>query len=213
MSSPAERAAILKKIADLSIQIPGGQAGIAFEYYLDRPDQDVHHNDVVPWIEGMCHKRLGTDCKDPDRAIRKLHDMGLLIKVSKGTYRFEPNAIQAHVLDDFDEAMKDEVKLRDNYRCVVCGLGESDGVEIQVDHITPRSKNGKVDLNNAQTLCGSHNYRKNKLTQLELGDRMFRRLKRNAKATRAEHPEADRIVEFCDEVLKVYEKFGFTSKD
>ena len=213
MSSPAERAAILKKIADLSIQIPGGQAGIAFEYYLDRPDQDVHHNDVVPWIEGMCHKRLGTDCKDPDRAIRKLHDMGLLIKVSKGTYRFEPNAIQAHVLDDFDEAMKDEVKLRDNYRCVVCGLGESDGVEIQVDHITPRSKNGKADLNNAQTLCGSHNYRKNKLTQLELGDRMFRRLKRNAKATRAEHPEADRIVEFCDEVLKVYEKFGFTSKD
>jgi hypothetical protein len=213
MSSSAERAVILKKIADLGIQIPGRQAGIAFEYYLDRPDQDVQHDDVVPWIEGMCHKRLGTDCKDPDRAIRKLHDMGLLIKVSKGTYRFEPNAIQAHVLDDFDEAMKDEVKLRDNYRCVVCGLGESDGVEIQVDHITPRSKNGKADLNNAQTLCGSHNYRKNKLTQLELGDRMFRRLKRNAKATRAEHPEADRIVEFCDEVLKVYEKFGFTSKD
>jgi hypothetical protein len=152
MSTPAEKEAILKRIADLNIKLPGGQTGITFEYYLDRPNQDVHHNDVVPWIEGMCHKRLGTDCKDPDRAIRKLHDMGLLIKVSKGTYRFEPDAVEAHVLDDFDEAMKSEVKKRDGYRCVVCGLGVQDGVELQVDHITPRSKGGKAELENAQTL-------------------------------------------------------------
>jgi hypothetical protein len=213
MSTPAEKEATLKRIADLNIKLPGGQTGITFEYYLDRPNQDVHHNDVVPWIEGMCHKRLGTDCKDPDRAIRKLHDMGLLIKVSKGTYRFEPDAVEAHVLDDFDDAMKSEVKKRDGYRCVVCGLGVQDGVELQVDHITPRSKGGKAELENAQTLCGSHNYRKNKLTQLELGDRMFRRLKKNAKASRAENPEADRIVEFCDEVLKIYDKYGFASND
>lgn len=213
MITPQEKSAILGRIADLNIQIPGGQAGITFEYYLDRPNQDVHHNDVVPWIEGMCHKRLGTDCKDPDRAIRKLHDMGLLIKVSKGTYRFEPEAVASHVLDDFDEEMKMEVKKRDNYRCVVCGLGEKDGLEIQVDHITPRSKGGKAELDNAQTLCGSHNYRKNKLNQLELGDRMFRRLKKLAKASRAENAEADRIVEFCEEVLTIFKKYGFESKE
>ena len=88
---------ILKKIAALNISLPGGQAGIAFEYFLERPDVDVQHDDVVPWIEGMCHKRLGTVCRDPDRAIRKLHDMGLLIKVGKGVYRFEPNAIASHI--------------------------------------------------------------------------------------------------------------------
>ena len=57
-----DRAAILKRLAELQIQIPGGQVGIAFEYFLDRPNQDVQHDDVVPWIEGMCHKRLGTVC-------------------------------------------------------------------------------------------------------------------------------------------------------
>ena len=88
-----------------------------------------------------------------------------------------------------------------------------DGRMVERLIITPRSKGGKADLDNAQTLCGSHNYRKNKLTQLELGDRMFRRLKNNAIASRAEHVEADRIVEFCEEVLKIYEKYGFTSKD
>lgn len=205
--------AILKKIADLQIQLPGGQAGIAFEYFLERPNLDVHHDDVVPWIEGMCHKRLGTVCKDPDRAIRKLHDMGLLIKVSKGIYRFEPDAVAANVLDDFDESMREAVKKRDAYRCVVCGLGEKDGVELQVDHITPRSKGGKAVIDNAQTLCGSHNYRKNKLSQLELGDRMFRRLKSHARASQSENLEAESIIAFCNEILAVYKKYGFGSRN
>lgn len=213
MTKPKDsKEAILKKIADLQIQLPGGQAGIAFEYFLERPDLDVHHDDVVPWIEGMCHKRLGTVCKDPDRAIRKLHDMGLLIKVSKGIYRFEPDAVAANVLDDFDESMREAVKKRDAYCCVVCGLGEKDGVELQVDHITPRSKGGKADIDNAQTLCGSHNYRKNKLSQLELGDRMFRRLKSHARANQSENSESESIIAFCNEVLAIYKKYGFGSR-
>ena len=212
MNTENDKSAILKRIADLSIQLPGGQVGIAFEYFLDRPNQDVQHVDVVPWIEGMCHKRLGTVCKDPDRAIRKLHDMGLLIKVSKGIYRFEPDSIASNVLDDFDESMRLKVKERDQFCCVVCGLGEKDGVEIQVDHITPRSKGGKAEIDNAQTLCGSHNYRKNKLSQLELGDRMFRRLKKNAQASRTENIEAEKVIQFCDEVLIIYKKYGFESK-
>jgi len=212
MTKPGtNKAELLKRISDLQIELPGGQAGIAFEYFLERPNQDVHHDDVVPWIEGMCHKRLGTVCKDPDRAIRKLHDMGLLIKVSKGIYRFEPDAVAANVLDDFDESMREAVKKRDKYRCVVCGLGEKDGVELQVDHITPRSKGGKAVIDNAQTLCGSHNYRKNKLSQLELGDRMFRRLRSHARSSQTENPEAARIITFCNEVLAIYKKHGFDS--
>jgi hypothetical protein len=212
MTKPgSNKVEILKRIADLQIDLPGGQAGIAFEYFLERPNQDVHHDDVVPWIEGMCHKRLGTVCKDPDRAIRKLHDMGLLIKVSKGIYRFEPDAVAANVLDDFDESMREAVRKRDEYRCVVCGLGEKDGVELQVDHITPRSKGGKAVIDNAQTLCGSHNYRKNKLSQLELGDRMFRRLRSHARSSQTENPEAARIITFCNEVLAIYKKHGFDS--
>ena len=200
---------ILQKISALKITLPGGQAGIAFEYFLERPDVNVQHDDVVPWIEGMCHKRLGTNCKDPDRAIRKLHDMGLLIKVGKGIYRFEPNAIASHILEDFDESMKAAVKKRDNWRCVVCGLGEKDGVELQVDHITPRSKGGQATVDNAQTLCGSHNYRKNKLGQLEFGADMFRRLRKNAKAMSDAYADSDAVIRFCDEVLELYKKFGY----
>ena len=44
---------ILQKISALKITLPGGQAGIAFEYFLERPDLDVQHDDVVPWIEDV----------------------------------------------------------------------------------------------------------------------------------------------------------------
>lgn len=200
---------ILDHIKKVGITLPGGQAGIAFEYFLERPNQDVHHDDVVPWIEGMCHKRLGTVCKDPDRAIRKLHDMGLLMKISKGIYRFEPDSVSANIIDDFDEDMKREVKTRDGWKCVVCGLGEKDGVELQVDHILPRSKGGKATIENAQTLCGSHNYRKNKLGQLEFGADMFRRLRRNAKASSDSYDDAEAVIRFCDEVLALYKRHGY----
>ena len=94
----------------------------------------------------------------------------------------------------------------------VCGLGEKDGVELQVDHITPRSKGGKAELDNAQTLCGSHNYRKNKLGQLEFGADMFKRLRRKAKAAANTDAESQQVVKFCDEILALYAKFNFDDR-
>jgi hypothetical protein len=207
-----EADAIKEKISSLGIQLPGGQAGIALEYFLERPNKDVEHDDVVPWIEGMYQKRFHKVCKDPDRAIRKLHDIGILQKIgSKGVYRLDPDAIVNTDLEDFDEQTKVQVKNRDGGKCVVCGLGEKDGVEIQVDHILPRSKGGSGNFENGQTLCGAHNYRKKKLGQIEFGDRMFVQLRRNAKSTSSDSNQADLIIQFCDEVLAVFEKYGFRS--
>jgi hypothetical protein len=42
---------------------------------------------------------------------------------------------------------------------------------------------------------------------------MFRRLKKNARSSQSENSEAERIIAFCDEVLDIYKKYGFESKD
>jgi hypothetical protein len=170
----------------------------------------VHHDDVVPWIIGMYQTRFGKACKDPDRAIRKLHDMGLLQKIEKGIYSFDPEQVVNNELFDFDEATKKAVKDRDGWKCVVCGKGLADGVELQVDHIRPRSKGGDGSLDNGQTLCGSHNYRKNKLDQISMGADVFRRLKKAAeKNVESDPDEAKRVIEFCSKVLDVYVEFGY----
>jgi 5-methylcytosine-specific restriction endonuclease McrA len=52
-----------------------------------------------------------------------------------------------------------QVFKRDNWRCVSCGIKavESDTVILHVDHILPRSKGGKDDFDNYQTLCDKCN--------------------------------------------------------
>jgi hypothetical protein len=207
---PSSTKEILQKLEDLKFKLPGGQAGIAFEFFLERPEKEFHHDDVVPWIIGMYQSRFGRACRDPDRAIRKLHDMGLLQKLDKGVYCFDPNKVVNNELYDFDESTKIAVKTRDNWKCVVCGKGEADGVELQVDHIRPRSKGGDGTLDNGQTLCGSHNYRKNKLDQISMGADVFRRLKKSAEKTLDTDPEeASRVIDFCSRVLDVYVEFGY----
>jgi hypothetical protein len=42
---------------------------------------------------------------------------------------------------------------RDDFKCVACGKSASDGAILHVDHIIPRSKGGKDEIDNYQTLC------------------------------------------------------------
>jgi len=46
-----------------------------------------------------------------------------------------------------------KVMQRDNFKCILCGHGASDGIKLHVDHIIPFSKGGKTIPENLQTLC------------------------------------------------------------
>ena len=83
-------------------------------------------------------KRTGSVFRDPDRQIRCLHQKGVLIKVSKGIYKYDPDFIEIKKLEDFTTEQKIEILEGDGYRCVVCGRGLQDGIELQVDRIKPK---------------------------------------------------------------------------
>jgi len=50
-------------------------------------------------------------------------------------------------------AMRWRVFQRDKWKCVSCGRSAANDVILHVDHIIPRSKGGKDELDNYQTLC------------------------------------------------------------
>jgi hypothetical protein len=46
------------------------------------------------------------------------------------------------------------VLARDNWTCCSCGRSsKEEGITLEIDHITPRSKGGTGNLDNLQTLC------------------------------------------------------------
>ncbi len=177
------------------------QSDLIMEYFKKNPRREIMHPEIVDWVVEEYKKRTGQVFRDPDRAIRKLSQEGQLIKIAKGTYKYDPDLIKKRELEDFTIAQKEEIFKRDNYRCVICGRGKADGVEIQADHIKPKELGGKAEISNGQTLCAQHNFQKKYYKQTETGKRMFIRLYELAKANNDKQ-----LIKFCEEVLQVYEE-------
>lgn len=172
------------------------------DYFRDHPNQDLDHGPVVDAVTAQYLIDHDTPPRDPWRAIRSLHQRGFLIKVRKGIYRYDPNHVVIRDLEDFSADQREEIFQRDNYRCVICGLGRREGVEIQADHIKPKDLGGEARIENGQTLCAKHNFRKKNYNQTESGKKMFIRLYEAARALKDEE-----TMQFCADVLTTYIKY------
>jgi hypothetical protein len=171
------------------------------EYFQRHPKKDLQHGPVVDWVTEQYLKEHPEPPRDPWRAIRKLHQEGKLIKVRKGVYRYDPDYIKEVELFDFPPDIKVEIFKRDNYRCVVCGRGIADGVELCADHIKPKDKGGDNSVDNGQTLCMEHNLIKKNYSQTEAGKKYFIKIYEEAI-----HIGDKRMIKFCRQIFDVYNK-------
>ena len=126
-----------------------------------------------------------------------------MIKEKDGVYRYEPDNIHLRKLEDFSNSQVEEIFKKDNYKCVVCGLGRKEGLVIHADHIKPKDKGGKAVISNGQTLCSIHNFRKKNYNQTESGKKMFIHLYELSQ----EVGDKD-MIEFCKEILNTYKNFN-----
>jgi len=174
---------------------------LLIEFFKANQNKDMSHGPVVDWVEEKYLKIYNKKPRDTWRSIRNLHESGFLIKVKKGIYRYDPNAVKEKELEEFTPKQKAIILKRDGYKCVICGRGKKEGVELQVDHIKPKYFGGKATIENGQTLCAQHNFIKKSLKQTETGKKMFIRLYELAKKENNEG-----LIKFCEDVLKTYEK-------
>lgn len=175
-------------------------------YFKMHPKQDMPHGPVVDWVEEKYRALYNKKPRDTWISIRRLHEEGFLIKVKKGIYRYDPDLINKRELEEFTEEQKEQILKRDGYRCVICGRGKKEGVELHVDHIRPKYLGGKAIIENGQTLCAQHNFIKKSLKQTETGKKMFIRLYELAK-----REQNKKLEKFCEDILLVYEKHNINS--
>lgn len=176
---------------------------LIMEYFSSHPNEELEHGPVVDWVTNQWLEDHETPPRDPWRAIRKLHQEGKLIKVKKGVYKYNPEYSQVSEAEDFPQHVKDLILEKDEYRCVVCGRGRQEGVELVIDHIRPKDKGGTNDFENGQTLCMEHNLIKKNYSQTEAGKRYFIRIYEKAVKSNDE-----RIIAFCKAVFDVYDSFA-----
>ena len=110
--------------------------------------------------------------------------------------------------EDFTSKQKKMILKRDNYRCVVCGLGKENGSQLHIYYIRPKELGGTSTITNGQTLCSKHYFIKSELkeTETETGKKMFIRLYEAAKSEQNQE-----IINFCTEILRLYQKFHINS--
>jgi len=177
------------------------QINLLREFFTQNPNRDIEHPEVVDWATEEWKKRTGGVFRDPDRGVRSLAQKGFLIKVKKGVYRYDPEYIHNRELEDFTPAQRQAILERDGFRCVICGKGLKDGVELHVDHIKAKDLGGKATIENGQTLCATHNFRKKNYKQTETGKKMFIRLYEYAKKI-----DDKETMDFCVQILNVFER-------
>lgn len=176
---------------------------LILEYFKKYPKEDLTHGPVVDWVEEQYLKLYGKKPRDTWRQIRKFHQEGKLIKVKKGIYRYDPDRIKEVELWDFPPDIKEKIFKRDNYKCVVCGKGKAEGVELCADHIKPKDKGGDNTIDNGQTLCMEHNLIKKNYSQTETGKRYFIKLYKRAVAVGDK-----KMINFCKCVFECYDIHG-----
>lgn len=176
---------------------------LIMEYFRKNPEVDLQHGPVVDWVEERYLKLYKRKSRDTWRAIRKLHQEGQLIKVKKGVYKYDPDYANKIELFDFPADIKEEIYKRDNYKCVVCGRGRKDGVELCADHILPKDKGGDNSIDNGQTLCMEHNLIKKNYLQTEAGKKYFIKIYKQAVAK-----NDGRMLKFCKDIFDVYNKYS-----
>jgi len=175
---------------------------LLIEYFKAHPKEDIPHGPVVDWVEVKYKRLYKKKPRDTWRSIRNLHEIGFLIKVKKGIYRYDPDTVKQRNLEDFTLEQKKKIFKRDNYRCVQCGRRQDEGCELHADHRAPKDKGGKAVVDNGQTLCSVCNFRKKNYGQTESGKKMLIRLWEASIKIGDEKTK-----KFCEEVLNAYEKF------
>ena len=173
------------------------------EYFQAHPNVDMPHGPVVDFVEERYLEAKGRKPRDTWRTVRGLYQQGFLIKVRKGVYRYDPDAVHTRTLEDFTIEQKRQILERDNYRCVECGNGEREGYELHIDHIIARNRGGAATIGNGQVLCSIHNLLKKQMNQTQAGKRMFIRLYEVAK-----QEGNDELMRFCQDILETYERHG-----
>ncbi|MEO0087840.1 MAG: type IV toxin-antitoxin system AbiEi family antitoxin domain-containing protein, partial [candidate division WOR-3 bacterium] len=74
---------------------------LIMEFFRQHPKEELPHGPVVDYVEERYKQLYNKKPRDTWRQIRRLHQEGILIKVKKGVYMYDPDKITKKELFEF----------------------------------------------------------------------------------------------------------------
>ena len=178
------------------------QTDILKEFFINHPNQDIPQTMVVDWVTAEWEKRTGKIFRHPGSTLRNLFHRGYLLKSKRGCYHYDPKQSIVRNVPRFSDAQRKQILMRDNHKCVVCGLGKREGEYVYATHLYIDTSMSGNKSGNGITLCGKH---KNIL----LASSKITHISKDIFITlynKARDKSDQKRINFYQDILRVYEK-------
>lgn len=164
------------------------QSDFVFSFFVDHPNEDLTTASVVEWATDEWLRINSARLKDPDRAIRKLAELGLIQKLANGLYRYTPEHIVA--VEDRPKSKRQKLSAGEKSRsCAACGLGSATETAVEPVRISDSSPATML-------LCRSHADMYRRTGALDLCTNLFTALANEARS----RGDQD-LIDLCNQVL------------
>lgn len=164
------------------------QSDFVLSYFVEHPNEDLTTASVVDWATDEWFRVNSSRFKDPDRAIRRLAELGLIQQLSKGLYRYVPDHIvpvedrPKSKRQTSDSAVKNRV-------CAACGRGSATDAAVEAVRISEETPATML-------LCRIHADLYRRVGALDLCANLFAAL-----AVEANGRGDDDLASFCNRMI------------
>ena len=156
------------------------------EYSKDYPDSNIYSNRSIRDLAKRGYiEELG----------------GYINKPQRGEYQLIKGKKPKIPRSPFSQKTKEKILKRDNYKCQMCGIPDSKGNPIAVDHLLAEDNGGEGIVENGITLCTQCNNTKSNLDVTSFGKKVFKQYLKISK-DKNDQPTID----FLEELLDVFNR-------
>ena len=132
------------------------QANYIMAYFMQRPKQALAYDDWTDELASEYKSLTGNTARHFRSIVRRLSGEGKLLKVKNGVYMYDPDFSPAPQLPKFTAAQRRQIKERDEYQCVFCGMGRREGFTLYVGFLFCDKPDRASDISNGVTFCSRH---------------------------------------------------------
>ena len=119
---------------------------LVMEFFMNHPNTEFETSTVDDWVNEEYRKAHGKSPRGTSGDIGTLHRTGRLMRVRPGVYKYDPDLDHEGEFQDFPEAVKQGIFHRDDFKCVICGLGEQHGEKLLPTTKSQGLKVGRIPL-------------------------------------------------------------------